>query len=508
MTTTIGQLGSGTFGAFGTQDIAPPKPKAEKTMPELQEDVTKAATAEAEKERVKEKEQLYQAKELAAGDVASKEKFLEERKTPELTEKINKMVEEESRPFVPSKETVNDLTSLFVTTNLLGFLIGGRGKTNAQAAMSAMNGMLEGHQKGRADLYKKEKDIYEENQKALTKSIEQVRNQIKDAIETAGQDAELRQLKIRNALAQHGFTTMLDYYEKNGAVQTLKQAENALKFATDNQTRLEKLKDKADALAEKKIKDQLEAEKFAYEKQRDAARLEEEKRYHDIEAAKTGRGVTQQTAMAQRAVNSLGAVASAVESIKELPAGTTTGLLPNLQTKDGMTNYIRNSIGRKITDADAEIMNTLFTGIGRNLATIEGSGVATGLAELSKQMQSGVYINAGTDDPYKVAIKLADIRRIATENIRPAIDSGLMPEAQRETAEKLVKRIEEAIPFTTKDVVIAHNKGRRTIGETTEAAVSPGKSFATEAEAEAAFNAGTLKSNERVTIGGKTGRWE
>jgi len=42
-------------------------------------------------------------------------------------------------------------------------------------------------------------------------------------------------------------------------------------------------------------------------------------------------------------------------------------------------------------------------------------------------MQSGIYINAGVDDPYKVAIKLADIRRIATENIRPAIESGLMP---------------------------------------------------------------------------------
>jgi len=508
MATALGQLGSGTFGAFGAQDIAPPKLKEEKTIPELQEDVTKATTAEAEKERVKEKEQLYQAKELAAGDVATKEKFLEERKTPELTEKLSKMVQDESRPFVPSQETVNDLTSLFVTTNLLGFLIGGRGKSNAQAAMSAMNGMLEGHQKGRADLYKKEKDIYEENQKALTKSIEQVRNQIKDAIETAGQDAELRQLKIRNTLAEHGFTTMLDYYEKNGAVQTLKQAENALKFATDNQNRQEKLKEKADVLAEKKIKDQLEAAKFEYEKQRDAAKLAEEKRYHDIEATKTGRGVTQQTAMAQRAVNALGGVASAVESIKELPAGTTTGLLPNLQTKDGMTNYIRNSIGRKITSADAEMMNTLFTGIGRNLATIEGSGVATGLSELSKQMQSGVYINAGTDDPYKVAMKLADIRRIATENIKPAIDSGLMPDAQRATAEKLVERIEEAIPFKTIDVVTAHNKGRRTIGEATTDVARPAKTFANEAEAEAAFNAGTLKSGERVSIGGKTGKWE
>jgi hypothetical protein len=119
------------------------------------------------------------------------------------------------------------------------------------------------------------------------------------------------------------------------------------------------------------------------------------------------------------------------------------------------------------------MMNTLFTGIGRNLASIESSGIATGLVELARQMQSGTYINSGVDDPYKVAIKLADIRRIATENIRPAIESGLMPKQQAQTAMALVKRIEEAVPFDTIDVVRAANaKGRPTIGQRTTEAVT------------------------------------
>jgi hypothetical protein len=224
-------------------------------------------------------------------------------------------------------------------------------------------------------------------------------------------------------------------------------------------------------------------------------------------AAKTEK-VTQQQMMAQRAVNSLGGVASALESIKELPAGTTTGILPNLQTKDGLLNYVRNNVGRKITSREAEILNTLFTGVGRNLASIEASGAATGLAELSKQMQSGIYINAGVDDPYKVAIKLADIRRIATENIRPAIESGLMPKGQAETAAKLVERIEKAIPYSTTDVVKAATQGRATLGEKAEEVTRPSKTYATEADAEAAFKAGTLKSGEKVIIGGQRGTWE
>lgn len=199
-------------------------------------------------------------------------------------------------------------------------------------------------------------------------------------------------------------------------------------------------------------------------------------------AARTDK-VTQQQMMAQRAVNSLGGVASALESLSELPVGTTTGMLPNLQTKDGFLNYMRNNIGRKLSSAEVEMMNTVFTGIGRNLASIEASGAATGLTQLANQMQSGLYINAGVDDPYKVAIKLADIRRIATENIRPAIESGLMPEGQVRTAEKLVKRIEEAIPFTTTEVIRAARKpGSETIGQQTSRVVGGGGGWSEDKE--------------------------
>jgi len=140
-------------------------------------------------------------------------------------------------------------------------------------------------------------------------------------------------------------------------------------------------------------------------------------------------------------------------------------------------NYVRNNVGRKISSREAEMMNTVFTGVGRNLASIEASGAATGLAELAKQMQQGLYINAGVDDAYKVAIKLADIRRVAVENILPAIKSGSMPPQQAQAAMELVKRIEQTIPFDTTEVVRAARGGKgKTIGEVTETAVKKGLS--------------------------------
>jgi hypothetical protein len=141
-----------------------------------------------------------------------------------------------------------------------------------------------------------------------------------------------------------------------------------------------------------------------------------------------------------------------------------------------MFSAVRNQLGRKISSVDAEFMNTLFSGIGRNLASIEASGTATGLTGLANQLQTGVYINAGVDDPFKVAMKLADIRRIATENIRPSINSGLMPKQQAAEAQRLVEQIEKIIPYTTLDVANAYrqSKGgtRSTIGGSVGRAMS------------------------------------
>ena len=46
------------------------------------------------------------------------------------------------------------------------------------------------------------------------------------------------------------------------------------------------------------------------------------------------------------------------------------------------------------------------------------------------------------------------------------------------------------------------------MGEVTERAVKGGKSYKSEADAEAAFKAGTLKAGEKVNIGGVSGTWE
>ena len=371
--------------------------------------------------------------------------------------------------FIPTKDNAQDIATIFSLMGIVGMAIGGGGKDNAYAAMAGMNGMLEGYKRGRADIYKRERDMFDKNFKALQTKVQIARDELADAVMLKTKNFEAGRVAEEVAIAKTGSSVLEAKLKKQGSLEALKTLDGMFadlgtldKKTNDLYKQEEDRKFKQKELAQQR---ELKLAQIANTAELARARLENQ-----------GQKITQQNMMAQRAVNSLGGVASALESLAELPSGTTTGLLPNLQTKDGFLNYVRNNIGRKLATNEAEMMNTVFTGIGRNLASIEASGAATGLTQLANQMQNGLYINEGTDDPYRVAIKLADIRRIATENIRPAIESGLMPEGQARTAEALVKRIEQAIPFTTIDVIrSARPPGAQTIGEQTSRVVGGGE---------------------------------
>lgn len=109
----------------------------------------KVGEADIAIEEAKRQEKALEAEKKAelAGRMATEARELPERKA--LTEA---RTEFGNMAFVPTKETTQDLAGIFSLMGIVGMVVG---KGNAQLAMSSMNGMLEGYQKGRADLYKK-----------------------------------------------------------------------------------------------------------------------------------------------------------------------------------------------------------------------------------------------------------------------------------------------------------------------------------------------------------------
>jgi hypothetical protein len=362
--------------------------------------------------------------------------------------------------------------------------------------MYAMNGLTEGYAKGREDLFKQQRQTFETNVKAMQDRMKVLKDKLDVGIKTLARDKERGELEIQAAMAEANADFLKSQKDARGVIATREILENQIKQLDKSLDFLKKSEEKYKAqqrqdywnqerlnmqeklnTATNETRERLAAE--SAQRQREMAYLRAELR----PTKETSQRASQQQFITQRAVNALGGVASALETIVELPQGSTTGWLPNLQTKDGMFNAIRNQLGRKIAPVDADLMNTAFTGIGRNLAAIENSGLASGLATLANQLQQGTYINAGVDDPYKVAGKLADIKRIATENIQPAIDSGLMTDLQAKKAQELVNRIDKIIPYNFKDVAIAYReatsrtRGKPTVGQSSAQVAKPGEGW-------------------------------
>jgi hypothetical protein len=123
----------------------------------------------------------------------------EARELPERKALTEARTEFGNMAFVPTKETTQDLAGIFSLMSIVGMVVG---KGNAQLAMSSMNGMLEGYQKGRADLYKKELTQFDKNFKAMQSKVLTLEKELSEAMELKKLDREKGDLAITMALAK------------------------------------------------------------------------------------------------------------------------------------------------------------------------------------------------------------------------------------------------------------------------------------------------------------------
>ena len=361
------------------------------------------------------------------------------------------------KPFVPTKENAATMGMVFALIGMIGSSLGGKGTTNAAlGAQEAMTGMLKGWQEGDADKYQKEKEAYDANVAHLQRSVALS----KEAFDIYQQEAKSDIAKAKAnwdvRIAEANAPVLAQTATLKGFDQVAEMIKDQQKFSDKFIQANNKIVEASQRQASSKLIPVIdEAGQTAYltPDQIEAGQIAGHQ-YKPV-TGQGGLGSSLKQAQNQRVINSLGEIATAVEPLTNLPKGTTVGILPNLMTADGMVNAVRNAGGRKITSDAADMMNTIFMGIGRNLATMETSGMGQGMAHLADQMQTGVYINPGQDDTYKVATKIADIRRVAESTVGAIINSGQFTPEQQAAAKQLLAQVNQLIPYTVNDVVKA-----------------------------------------------------
>jgi hypothetical protein len=166
----------------------------------------------------------------AEGEVAATKGFAAAEKSA-MQQYQGKMEREPLPAFVPSKENAQDLAALFSMVSVIGMLVGGGAKENAQASMSAMNGMLEGHQKGRADLYKKELSEFDKNFKSMVQKHAEFRKEMEDAVKLASTDKEGAMADAKLAAVKAGSNIVKAMLEQGRLVDSYKLVDESMSLS-------------------------------------------------------------------------------------------------------------------------------------------------------------------------------------------------------------------------------------------------------------------------------------
>lgn len=205
------------------------------------------ATAQlAEFEGMQQAQQAKTAAETAKGEFDLAEQRAKAIEAPELRAERTQLRESIPKAFVPTQDNATDMATLFSLIGVIGFAVGAGGKGNAMAAMSAMNGMAQGYQQGRMDLYAKEKDKFETNVKALKTRIDAINDELEDVMQTAAVSYDKGLAKLKMVATKNDADFIAKYADKYGLPKAVEYLKSLDKGARDLVDRLEKDQARAD----------------------------------------------------------------------------------------------------------------------------------------------------------------------------------------------------------------------------------------------------------------------
>jgi len=412
-----------TAGAKYEAAIAEPIEKIGKTQQEIGEfEATKAedlATREAGKTKAK---------------AASTRAMREEIKTsPEMG--MLKSTEEQlmNAAFVPTQDNAKDLAGLFSLINVIGFAIGRGGKGNAQSAMSAMNGMAEGYQKGRADLYKKEKDQFDTSMKALKTKSDILGRRLKEISELAAINKQAADEDADVLFAEQGADFLKKYKEKYGLAATVefwKQVAQAKGKATE--LTIQEQKHKEDMAA----RERQHRETMAASARREAARMTHQEKMAELKSVGKPVSATNER-YATTVFRASNEVLRSLELIEKIGITTGGGALGGVVGKGTIPSELQRNLGQYFTEEQQRNYNTAMSGIALELAYVLNGGYKPTEGQISKL---DALLAVGPNDTYgNAAYKFSDV----TAKLKAAIEtSPAYTEDQRKTKDMLNQKMD------------------------------------------------------------------
>ena len=201
-----------------TEDFKAPDYSKIKTLPDVLAEKQRVSDyevqASAELERAKVDKQAEQAREQA-----KQSRELADNVRTKITETQAKEKEFPYPEFHPTKENAQSLGELFSLVSTMGIMLGSSGKMAAMNSLNAMNGMLSGWQKGRADLFKREKETFDKEFGRIKAIKDELRKDLSDYMAVVPYDKEAAMYKVAEISAKAGTDSVIASLTKQGRAQ-------------------------------------------------------------------------------------------------------------------------------------------------------------------------------------------------------------------------------------------------------------------------------------------------
>ena len=389
--------------------------------------------------------------------------------------------------FVPTRDNAEDLAKLFSLIGVIGVAIGGRGRGAALQAMTSMNGMLEGYRRGRADLYKQQLGEFDRSLKTIQQQISTLEKQLTEAVKLKALDREAGELAIDAAIASADSPLLKAIAAKQGPVAALAHVRATGKdFNT-----LITLKNQQQDRAEQR-QARLDAQKAQQEFQREE-RLSRER----FQA-----GMQQSQQAFQRSMLDLRLAAAA-----EIADKKAAGAAQKIPMQVSAQNTLRNNLIPKIEEALPVLDRLQKEGKWTKLTSL--LAVDSRLAEAaftndkealnliltlayfrSKEFETAGKALTRKEDQILAPIVRGDLRTY--QGIKNAMEVGL----------KTLKQEQGGLEAVYPSLKVYNDVFRQQLGTTGT------PSFASEAEAQAAFDRGEIQAGAKIKIGNQTGTWQ
>jgi len=371
-------------------------PKTTEDLLSLQSDVMlKESEAEAQKKKA---EKLAQTKtEVELGK--EYEKRLEEQKP--YTERL--MKQQEERPYPePSKENFQEFATMFSVMSALTFAVGGKGRGAGMSAMAALNGAIDGYNKGRKDMFDRNMKEFDKKLAEYKASLESTRDALNIVIKQGDLKTERARALLKQAELNDAGIAAAEI-QQGRVVNAVKLVNKAIGEASKAEARADKLKNSS--------------------------------------SDRYGFGAIVATNM-NEAVQS-------IENIVSLPETSTTGTFQGENTK-GLLYAPLGNLANQLTSEDVQRYNTEISNFGKFVARVVSGGRVPPYS-VQKEYDQTFKIRDG-DKPLTVLTKLAQGRAALERAAEVYLAASNTDEGLKDIYRNALASIREAVPFTVQDV--------------------------------------------------------